>query len=423
MTQATLFPRLAAALMCLGLAVTAPAEASGQAAPYRVSVGDTLSVSLPGEEAATQYLVDADGAIAIDGVSRVAVAGRSFAEIENTIRQEAVRVGAFVAPSVTVGIVEYAPILAIGAVRTPGEIPFRPGMTVLDAVGLAGGLAVLGLDPDVAALQQLGLEAELQTSRDEVERLKAREKELRQRLDLDLALRSTVSADRPARAGDGSGRAARGTGETPTGQGPAARAQIALAAIAESAPNGQIATEVETAAELLDLWEQAIAENDRQSELLRQRVAAQERILALNREEFERNQDLVERGILAPNSLPQFARQLTASEATLLEIESALSTVRNRIVDLEEERSRFLGQRRSQLLSTLADLEDEIEGLEARRRSIRYRLAAIAGLTLEDDAPVIGYELRRAGRSARVPPGTPLRPNDVINITLAPTPG
>ncbi|MEO1276649.1 MAG: hypothetical protein AAFV96_15140, partial [Pseudomonadota bacterium] len=152
---------------------------------------------------------------------------------------------------------------------------------------------------------------------------------------------------------------------------------------------------------------------------LRFRLTAQERIRDLNEEELARNTELVDRGILAPNTLPEFARQLTASEATLLEVESALSLIRNRIVDLEEERSRFLGAQRSQLLTEFARINEEIAAVIAQRRALRFRLTAVAGFITDDDAVDVVFELRRGGEARVVDPDTPLRPNDVVRIKLS----
>ncbi|HTJ59358.1 MAG TPA: polysaccharide biosynthesis/export family protein [Devosiaceae bacterium] len=42
-------------------------------------------------------------------------------------------------PDTTVAIVEYPPIYLVGSVASPGQYPFRPGMTVLQAFALGGG--------------------------------------------------------------------------------------------------------------------------------------------------------------------------------------------------------------------------------------------------------------------------------------------
>ena len=42
-------------------------------------------------------------------------------------------------PDATLQVVEYPPIFVAGAVATPGQYAFRPGMTVLQAVAIGGG--------------------------------------------------------------------------------------------------------------------------------------------------------------------------------------------------------------------------------------------------------------------------------------------
>ena len=46
----------------------------------------------------------------------------------------------FVEPNVFVGMVEYRPFFIHGEVKLPGGYPYQPGMTVNQAVALAGGL-------------------------------------------------------------------------------------------------------------------------------------------------------------------------------------------------------------------------------------------------------------------------------------------
>jgi polysaccharide export outer membrane protein/exopolysaccharide production protein ExoF len=48
-------------------------------------------------------------------------------------------------PDVTVEVVQYRPFYIVGAVEKPGEYPYRPGLTILEAYAIAGGKPRTGL--------------------------------------------------------------------------------------------------------------------------------------------------------------------------------------------------------------------------------------------------------------------------------------
>lgn len=50
------------------------------------------------------------------------------------------RLGMIDAPDTAVEVVQYRPFYIIGQVDKPGEYPYRPGLTVLQALSVAGGM-------------------------------------------------------------------------------------------------------------------------------------------------------------------------------------------------------------------------------------------------------------------------------------------
>ena len=87
-----------------------------------------------------EYMVSQDGAISVPLVGSIHTANLDGKQLQ---RELATRVrtdlGLSTTPNVTVEIVEYPPIYIVGSVAAPGEYRFRPGLTVLQALALAGG--------------------------------------------------------------------------------------------------------------------------------------------------------------------------------------------------------------------------------------------------------------------------------------------
>ena len=87
-----------------------------------------------------EYTVSQDGAISVPLVGSIYTANLDGEKLQ---RELATRVRTDLAlltpPNVTVEIVEYPPVYIVGSVAAPGEYKFRPGLTVLQALALAGG--------------------------------------------------------------------------------------------------------------------------------------------------------------------------------------------------------------------------------------------------------------------------------------------
>jgi protein involved in polysaccharide export with SLBB domain len=87
-----------------------------------------------------EYTVNAAGAISIPLVGEVPAAGLATDKLATVISERLqAKVGMVPRPEVAVEIIQFRPFYILGAVNRPGEYPFRPGLTVLQAVGVAGG--------------------------------------------------------------------------------------------------------------------------------------------------------------------------------------------------------------------------------------------------------------------------------------------
>jgi polysaccharide export outer membrane protein len=107
---------------------------------YRIGGGDKLQINVYKETDLTQSLqVRPDGRITLPLVGDIAAAGQTPMQLQRRLTES---LREFVAnPVVTVMVVEVADrvIYVMGEVNTPGAVPLKGPMTVLQALAVAGG--------------------------------------------------------------------------------------------------------------------------------------------------------------------------------------------------------------------------------------------------------------------------------------------
>lgn len=107
--------------------------------PYTLHTNDQVHVQVYNEQTITgDYVVDSTGYLSIPVAGRVRAAGLTTAELE---RRVAAQLNGSILKDarVNIQIANYAPFYIRGEVKKPGEFPYKPGLTIADAVALAGG--------------------------------------------------------------------------------------------------------------------------------------------------------------------------------------------------------------------------------------------------------------------------------------------
>ncbi len=149
-------------LLCLFLWLTAPIAAVAQdaevpAAPpqaaqpygtspstsgisdYLLGVGDKIRVTVFGEEDLSgDFQVSSTGVISMPLIGEVKAAGHTASEIETAITKK-LSEGFMRNPHVSLQVSSYRPFFIVGEVMKPGSYTYVNGMTVINAVALAGG--------------------------------------------------------------------------------------------------------------------------------------------------------------------------------------------------------------------------------------------------------------------------------------------
>jgi polysaccharide export outer membrane protein len=108
---------------------------------YRLGVGDQVKVTVYNHQDLTKEMtIDSDGRVTYPLVGDVMMAGRTVREVQDeltaTLGKDYV-----VNPQVSVEVAKYASqfIYVNGPVKTPGRFPLEGGLTLKDAISLAGG--------------------------------------------------------------------------------------------------------------------------------------------------------------------------------------------------------------------------------------------------------------------------------------------
>lgn len=108
--------------------------------------GDVFSVRVYGEDAMTgSHQIAPDGTINFPLLGSVQVSGFEPSAVAQKIQSELVERDLLRAPHVSVYVEEYASkrVSVVGAVANPGTFALAPGMTVVQAISMAGGFSSL----------------------------------------------------------------------------------------------------------------------------------------------------------------------------------------------------------------------------------------------------------------------------------------
>jgi polysaccharide export outer membrane protein len=107
---------------------------------YRLGAGDTIVIKVFGEDDLTlETQITNSGKVNYPFLGTILIKDLSIKQVEELV-YKGLKGDYLVEPNVFVGIVLYRPFYIHGEVKKPGGYPYQPGMTVNQAVALAGGL-------------------------------------------------------------------------------------------------------------------------------------------------------------------------------------------------------------------------------------------------------------------------------------------
>jgi protein involved in polysaccharide export with SLBB domain len=140
--------RPAALLLCASLAACASppatcdpvASGAAEAPEYRLGAGDRIRVTVFRQpNLSGQLQLDGQGYLAMPLVGEVAANRLTPRDLEDAIEARFREEDYLIDPHVSIEVLTYRPFYILGEVRRPGQYPYENGMTMINAIALAGG--------------------------------------------------------------------------------------------------------------------------------------------------------------------------------------------------------------------------------------------------------------------------------------------
>lgn len=399
--------RLAAAILVFTLCH--PFGAAARADEYRLAADTKVQVAIvqwnpaKGEYQRWDALggtfqVSQDGTLALPLIGALHVSDKTSIELAALISaQLREKAGLLSAPEVTVEIAEYPKIYVVGAVTTPGAYPFRPGLTVLQALAIAGGRYRPSADrqrPDTVTLR-----GELVTIRSDKLRLIGRIARLTAEIDgnPDIRFPPELTTDHNSQL----------VGEI-----------VALEKALFAARENEIKRQLTTLADLRDMYTSEIQMLDVKSKESGKEIAQTE-------EEVAGLTKLVQQGIATVARWSELRRVLVQIRSAHSEDDIEALRARQNLSDATRKEFGIRDERQTEIATQLRDSQGDLNKLSLREQTIGQ-------LLIDDTNGSLGAaregrsELRFAvvrpsqSGSAEVPASesTSLLPGDVVKVEL-----
>ncbi len=118
-------------------------------ADYKLGTGDTVSIQVHGEDDLSfETRIGGDGTIRYPFLGDIKVTGRTVAQVRWLIA-DGLKGDYLDDPSVNVSVIEYRPFFILGEVKNPQHYAYQPGLTVRQAIAIAGGMTERASDEKI----------------------------------------------------------------------------------------------------------------------------------------------------------------------------------------------------------------------------------------------------------------------------------
>jgi protein involved in polysaccharide export with SLBB domain len=286
-----------------------------------------------------EYTVNASGSVALPLLGNLAAKGLTDDELAGLVAETLqTRAGIPNRPEAAVEIIQYRPVYVVGSVQQPGEYTYRPALTVLQAVGLSGGF-YRQTESGLIRLERNRVSAigAYESARLETRRLLVR----RARLIAELAGGTRIPVPDNLR------------------DDPDAPPLIADELAVMNARSDALRSQLAANAELKDLFLKEIAN-------LEQKIAAQDRQIAIARRERQTVGNLVEKGLAV--SAREFAleRTLADLESKMLDYTTAILRARQEVSKADRDATDLKAERKAKIEAERQETEASIDQLKAR---------------------------------------------------------
>jgi polysaccharide biosynthesis/export protein len=408
---------LAAALLALG---TRPA-----AAEYRISAGDTIEVSalsIPGFK--QEATVGVDGTIMVPLLGDVPAAGLTVAELRQNLQKalpaKAVRqrtldgkesIAVIEPDEIGVRVAKYQPVYLSGDVTKQGEQPFHPGMTVRQAVALAGGYNLLRFRMENPVMETASLRAEYDATWAGIARESANV----------WRLRSIIAASRGEKPPAGS--------PAPTGPDASAAPSGSRTTAAQKLAEQQLRVQTADVAREKEFLQRSLAKSQTQLTSLTEQQSKEKEGVTADAEEYDQVRALFQRGAVVTQRLADARRAVLLSSTRSLQTTVQVAQLERDKSEIGRKLERVDDQQALDALEKLQISEDNLAGLRAKLNSINDKLVYTGALRAQllsgsrTRAAIAVYRQNNGSpRQLDASDDTELQPGDVVEVMVRPDP-
>lgn len=379
------------------------------AEPYRLGIRDKLSIrvvewrAVEGEfrdwaGVAGNYSVDAAGNIYLPFVGEVAATGKTTTEIAKTIGETLQQKFALPdRPDAAVQVAEYRPFFIDGDVKSPGEYPYAPELTVLKAVSVAGGMrrsSDSGSRPEKDLITARG---NFDVASDQSVRLLVQ----RARLDAEMANKTEFEAPEEVR------------------KNPNLPAIMADERALLDTRRKKLEVGLKSLADL-----KVVLENQVSS--LEEKIKSQTRQVELAREELKSVGGLQQKGLVANTRVLSSEQSVAEMEGKILDYEMAILQARQSISEADKDASDLQNTRNSDVATERQEVQRSLSEAVMKTGTQRQLIveaadfASLAATEGENSLPPLRYTLTRTvdGKTTKLDAdeNTPVLPGDVLKV-------
>jgi polysaccharide biosynthesis/export protein len=382
-------------------------------AAYRLDVGDVLEISVARvPELQRRVPVQLDGTISFPMLGTMMVAGLSPLEVQAKIQatlatkvfrvrtpdghEDAITIEPY---DITATVVEYRPIYVNGDVSKPGEHPYRPLMTVRQAVALSGGYDVMHATINNPFLEVADLRSDYESLWTEVAKTQMQVARLHAELDGKQGLDQNALVDAPV-----------------------SRSTIAEIVKLETE---ELKTRLADYQREKAYLQHSVEQTNAETAVLAEQESKEEQGTEADADELKRATDLYSKGTLTSSRVTDARRAVLLSSTRKLQITAQLMQMRKQQDDFARQLERLDDQRRIKLLQELQDANVKLAQTRAKLEGVREKLEYAAKvrsqLTRETGGSPRITVLRKGEKgweSTLASEEFELQPGDVVEVAL-----
>lgn len=396
------------------LALVWSVAAQAQNVQYKLAPGDVLQLTVVGfPDLKQRTAINVDGDIMLPLVGALKASGQTVSELSGLVKSRFANkvmqqrsmdgraVSVVLAPDeVTIDILEYRPVYLRGDVSKPGEQPYRPGMTVRQAVAVGGGYDLVRFRSGNPIEQATQLRGESVSLWNEVLNRQATIWRLQAEVGAEKAPDKSMFEKSPLAA---------------TAVDAAFKMEADQLATRRAERNREAA-----------YLTSVITQSDRRIALLTEQQKNEEESSKQDVEDFERVSKLYEKGNTSVTRFSDSRRSMLLSATRILQTSAAIAQVEREREELKKTLASLDDKRKIEALRELAEVDTKLQQskakLSAAQEQMLYSSKMRAQLGLGGPQPAVELVIVRQNDKGRerllAQEDTELWPGDSIEVAL-----